>query len=123
MSKSRDDREVRGAHPGWGVRFSDGTWLGGAHGWFRTEDAFYADTYDTKEEGEKYLKYVREDQHDKEYFSLDAEVVPAWEILAEHLRLEISNLRRGAKIDFYDLHSAVEDIQNSLDTVKDMVKY
>ncbi len=123
MKPLKDKREERGAHPGWSVRFSDGTWLGGAHGWFRSEDAFYADIYDTKEEGEKYLKYVRDDQHDAEYFSLDAEVVPAWEPLAESLRLEISNLRRGAKIDFHDMHMAVEDIQYALDAVKDMVKY
>lgn len=110
MSKSRDDREVRRAHPGWGVRFSDGTWLGGAHGWFRTEDAFYSDTFDSKEEGEKYLKYVRED-HDKEYFSLEAEVVPAWEILAEHLRLEISNLRQR-------LHDAGSQFWDNLPYIK-----
>ncbi len=123
MKPSKDKREERGAHPGWAVRFADGTWLGGAHGWFRSEDAFYADIYDTKEEGEKYLKYVRDDKHDAEYFSLDAEVVPAWEPLAESLRLEISNLRRSVKIDFHDMHMAVEDIQYALDAVKDMVKY
>ena len=123
MKPLKDKREERGAHPGWSVRFSDGTWLGGAHGWFRSEDAFYADIYDSKEDGERYLKMLRSDKSEGGHFDLDAEVIPAWEPLAESLRLEISSLRRTVKIDFHDLYMAVEDIQNSLDTVKDMVKY
>lgn len=123
MKPLKDKREERGAHPGWAVRFSDGTWLGGAHGWFRSPEAFYADIYDSKEDGERYLKMLRSDKSEGGHFDLDAEVIPAWEPLAESLRLEISSLRRTVKIDFHDLYMAVEDIQNSLDTVKDMVKY
>lgn len=119
----KDKREEREAHPGWAVRFSDGTWLGGAHGWFRAKEAFYADIFDSEEEGHRYLKMVREDKHDKEYYSLDAEVIPAWEPLCEHLRLEISTLRSSTKLDIYDLNSTVEDIQWKLDDLKKMLKY
>lgn len=119
----KDKKEERGSHPGWAVRFSDGTWLGGAHGWFRTEDAFYADIYESKKDAEGYLKHVREDKHDAEYFALDAEIVPAWEPLCENLRLEISTLRSSCKLNIYDLNSSVDDIQYQLDELKRQLIY
>lgn len=119
---SREDREKRGNHPGWAVRFSDGTWLGGAHGWFRSEDAFYADTYDSEEEAHKYLTYVKNDKDDSEYFALDAEVVPAWEPLCERLRLEVNSLKEVTKIDIFDLNEAVDEVASKVEELKEMVK-
>ena len=55
------NRKERNTHPGWAVRFSDGTWLGCAHGWFTTNETFYADIYDSKEDAESKLQYVKKE--------------------------------------------------------------
>jgi|ERR1700723_475727 len=87
------DKEERNSHPGWAVKFEDGTWLGGAHGWFRTKDAFYADKYASKEAAEGYLQSLRDDKSEQGQFDLPAEIVPAWEPMCESLRVEISSLK------------------------------
>ena len=118
-----DKREESNAHPGWSVRFSDGTWLGGAHGWFRSEEAFYADIYDSEEEARNCLEQVKNDLYDKEYFSLDAEVVPAWQPLCERLRLDAHTLTASNKVNIFDLNMTVDDIQSQLNELKKMIKY
>lgn len=115
----KKDRDVREAHPGWAVRFEDGTWLGGAHGWFRSEDAFYADICDTKEECEKYLKYVREDTMYKGEFDLPAEVVEAWQPICESLRLEVNSLKVYNTVKFGDIFDLKMQLEDALNTVNE----
>jgi hypothetical protein len=115
----KKDSEVRGAHPGWAVKFSDGTWLGGAHGWFRSDDAFYADIYDSKEEGEKSLKYLREDRDEKGYFDLPAEVVEAWQPICESLRLEVTTLKQANIVSYMDIFDLREELESIVDKVKE----
>lgn len=115
MRPAREEREEPNKHPGWAVQFSDGSWLGGAHGWFRSDDAAYADIYDSEEEARSSLGYVRRD--DREYFALDAKVIPAWEPLCESLRYEIKRTRDASKItsdDVYRLVSSLEDVINTI---------
>jgi hypothetical protein len=93
-----DKEEKRQSHPGWAVRFEDGTWLGGAHGWFRTGDAFYADKYQTKEEAHAYLQSLRHDKTEQGHFDLPAEIIPAWEPMCESLRVEVASLKEANTI-------------------------
>lgn len=116
----KKDGDVREAHPGWAVRFEDGTWLGGGHGWFRAEDAFYADIYDSKEQGLKYLEDLRNDPH-KRYgntFDLPAEAVEAWQPICETLRLDVSILKKCNTIEWMDIVDLREDLQQIMDRVK-----
>ena len=118
----KKDSEVRQAHPGWAVRFEDGTWLGGAHGWFRSEDAFYADIYDTKEEGEKTLEYLRKDKSEGGHYDLPAEVVEAWQPICESLRLEVSTLKQANTVsysDLMDLEWKAEEFYNEIKELRE----
>ena len=101
MSKNR---EVRNAHPGWAVKTKEGTWLGGAHGWFLSEDPFYADIYESEEKAKYWAE--REINNKHEYT-----IVPAWEPLCELLRVEISSLKEANTIT----PSKVMDIVMSLE--------
>lgn len=93
--KIKDDRVI---DPGWAVRFEDGTWLGGAHGWFRSEDAFYADIYASKEDAQRYLDDLRKDKYESDYFNLPAEIIPAWQVQCESLRLEVRMLKQANRL-------------------------
>jgi hypothetical protein len=115
----KKDSEVRQAHPGWAVRFEDGTWLGGAHGWFRSEDAFYADIYDTKEEGEKTLEYLRKDKSEGGHFDLPAQVVEAWQPICESLRLEVSTLKQANIVGYMDIFELRDELESIVDRVKE----
>ena len=115
----KKDAEKRGAHPGWAIRFEDGTWLGGAHGWFRSEDAFYADIHDTKEEAERSLKYVRQDKDEKGYFDLPAEAVEAWQPICESLRLEVSTLKQANIVEYMDIFELRDELEGIVDKVKE----
>lgn len=115
----KKDGEVRGAHPGWAVRFEDGTWLGGAHGWFRSPDAFYADIYDSKEDGQRYLDDLRRDKMYGDEFALPAEVIEAWQPICESLRLEVSTLKQANIIGYMDIYELRNKVEEILDEVKD----
>lgn len=117
MKTSRDVREERKHHPGWSVQFEDGSWLGGAHGWYRSDDAFYADIYDTEEEAHNNLKYIQKDKSEGEYFALPAKVVPAWEPLCESLRVSIYSLQEANLITpsaIFDMVMSLEDVLHTL---------
>lgn len=116
----KKDSQVRNAHPGWAVRFVDNTWLGGAHGWFRTDDAFFADIYSSKEDGERYLTDLRTTQRNfyGDEFDIEAEVIPAWEPICETLRHDVIILKQTNIVEFGD----VLDVQASLQNVMDQIK-
>ena len=97
-----DNEEELSAHPGYSVKFSDGTWLGGAHGWFRSPDAFYADRYKTQKEAEGYLEMLRNDKSESG-FDMPAEIVEAWQPLCESLRVSVRTLKEANTIDPGDI--------------------
>lgn len=100
----------RNSHPGWAVQFSDGSWLGGAHGWFASDDAFYADIYDSAKEAEEALKMSE--------IKGMATIVPAWQPLCEHLRFENSELKKSNKISISDVDDVVFELENVLNSLK-----
>jgi hypothetical protein len=108
--KIKEDRVV---DPGWAVRFEDGSWLGGAHGWFRSDDAFYADVYESKEDAQRYLDDLRRDKDEGGHFDLPAEIVPAWQPLCESLRVEVRSLKQANKLT----PSKLMDITMNLESV------
>lgn len=112
------ERSKRQSHPGWAVKFSDGTWLGGAHGWFRAEDAFYADIYESSERAVECLtisNVLKEPD-------LKWDIVPAWEPLCERLRVEISSLEEANKITPGELYDIVFDLEYVLSRLKNTKK-
>ncbi len=95
------DEEVRLAHPGWAVRFEDGSWLCIAHGVDMVNDAFYANTYETKELATLTVTSCYGDGDIPN--SIGFEVIPAWEHLCESLRLRINGLRETSKLEPMDI--------------------
>jgi hypothetical protein len=108
--KIKDDRVI---DPGWAVQFEDGSWLGGAHGWFRSDDAFYADVYESKEDAQRYLDYLRKDKSEGGAFDLPAQIVPAWQPQLESLRVEVRSLKQANRLT----PSKLMDITMNLESV------
>ena len=105
-----NEKRERQSHPGWAVKFSDGTWLGGAHGWFRHDDAFFADIFDSKEEAEHYIKVAG---FDDTSLNLESEAIPAWEPLCESLRHDVAMLTKANKVtpdNIFELRQELENI-------------
>lgn len=115
----KKDSDMRRSHPGWAVRFEDSTFLGGAHGWFRTEDAFYADIYDSKEDGQKYLDDLRQDKMYGDEFALPAEVVEAWQPICESLRHEVRVLKQANIVSFSDIYELKDKLEEIVSEVND----
>lgn len=120
MNENRNKETLRKAHPGWSIQFEDGTWLGGAHGWFRDEDAFYADIYESEARALEILEYVKKDHSYDSYFQLAAKVVPAWEPLCEHLRHENKSLKAANKISPSDLFDLSFELDMVLSKLKEL---
>lgn len=112
------NREEMGAHPGWAIRFSNGAWLGGAHGWWTSMESFYADVFDSEEEAKSTLKYVRDNYKDDSDFHLAAEIIPAWEQLCESLRVEVRSLREANTISPDDISDAIDSLEDVIRTLK-----
>lgn len=113
----KKDYEIRDTHPGWAVRFEDGTWLGGAHGYIRTGSAF-AYIYDSKEDGEKVLAYLRSSRTEASYFGTPAEVIEAWQPICETLRSDVSALKQANVVQYLDLFDLREELESIVDKVK-----
>lgn len=112
------DLETRGAHPGWAVYFEDGTWLGGAHGFIRTGDAFSAYIYDTKEQAERVLDFLRNSKTESQYFSFPANIIEAWQPACENLRAEVLSLKQVSIVNHLDVYDLRETLESALDKVK-----
>jgi hypothetical protein len=106
------NEKKREAHPGWVIRFEDGTWLGGGHGWFRTKDAFYADIDDTEEEANRWLNQLPTILKGDAY--PPAIVVEAWQPLCERLRHDVIMLEKANLITPDDLFEAVNSLSGVL---------
>ncbi len=107
-----DEREKRNAHPGWAVRFEDGSWLGCAHGYFRAPEAFFAYIYSSEEEALNDFNRGKEDLGNNipKY-----SIIPAWEPLCEVLRLEIGSLRKICKFDSSDALELSMELEHFVD--------
>lgn len=112
------DLETRNVHPGWVVYFEDGTWLGGAHGYIRTGDAFSAYIYDTKEQAEKVLDHLRNGKTEGKYFSLPSNIIEAWQPACENLRAEVAALKQTNVVKYLDLHDLREELEGIVSRVK-----
>lgn len=110
--------EMREAHPGWAIKFEDGTWLGGAHGYIRTGDAFSAYIYDTKEQAEKVLDFLKNSKTESEYFSFPSNIVEAWQPACENLRAEVLNLKQVNVVGYLDLHDLREELEAAIYRIK-----
>jgi hypothetical protein len=106
--------ETRSAHPGWSVQTKDGHWLGGAHGWFLSEDAFYADIYDSEEDA----KHWAESNQSEFAGGFEYNIVPAWQPLCERFRVEISSLREANAITPSKIMDIVMSLEDAISTLQ-----
>lgn len=110
--------EIRGSHPGWAVLFEDGTWLGGAHGYIRTGSASDAYIYDSVEEAQKVLDYLKTSRTESSYFSAPSEIVVAWQPICETLRSDVAVLKQTNLVEYLDIF----DLQYELEAITNKVK-
>lgn len=113
------NRNEKNSHPGWAVYFSDGTWLGGPHGWRRYDDAFYADAFESEQEAQECLEMAKE-HLDKD--TPPATIVPAWQHLCERLQLENTTLQKANKVSIEDVDDIILDLENSVASLKRMIE-
>lgn len=114
----KKDYEIHDVHPGWAVRFEDGTWLGGAHGYIRTGSAEHAYIYNSKEEGEKVLAYLRTSRTESNYFSTPSEVIEAWQPVCEMLRSDVSALKQANVVEYLDIFDLRDELESIVNKVK-----
>lgn len=110
--------EIRDSHPGWAVRFEDATWLGGAHGYIRTGSAGDAYIYNSVEEAQKVLDYLKASRTESSYFSTPSEIVVAWQPICETLRSDVAMLKQANLVEYLDIF----DLQYELEAVLNKVK-
>ena len=107
-----------GAHPGWAIRFEDGTWLGGAHGYTRTVNAFDAHIYSSKENAEKILNYLKNNKDVGAHFSFPSQIIEAWEPVCKTLRSEVKALKAANVISYLDIFELREELESIVNKVK-----
>ncbi len=109
------ERAERGRHPGWAVRFADGSWLAYGHGWHLFDDAFYARLFSSAEEAEKAVKEAAGD-----FIKLDEyDIVPGWEPVCEQLRHDVAELQHANKFSPDDIFDITMDLESILSRLKD----
>lgn len=111
---SEEITEKPGAFPGWAVKFEDGSWQCGGHGFHRSNDAGYAERHDTQEIAHFCAQRCQEDYKDK----MPYEIIPGWEPLCEELRNEIIMLKKSNTISPNILMDVVFDLQQVIATLK-----
>lgn len=105
----------RGQHPGWAVRFEDGSWQGGGHGYHRFDDAFYAERHETQEAAHYAAKQCQEDYNDQ----MSYVVISAWEPLAEVLRHDVSQLKHANSFHPDDIFEITMELESILYRLKE----
>lgn len=102
-------------NPGYAVKYSDGTWLCYAHGYFTARHPFYARTFPTKKDAEAAFEESKEDiRYSAEEMP---EFVEAWEPLVARLRSDIKELEQLNQIspkDVFEMTMSLEDILHRL---------
>lgn len=106
--------EEREAHPGWAIRFNDGTWLCTNMMCDKVSDAFYATRYESSETALSEMRQAQKEWCDTSI----GEAVVAWEPLAESLRVRISSLRDALKITPDDIFEMTLSLENALSILK-----
>lgn len=114
----KKDYEICGAHPGWAIRFEDGTWLGGAHGYIRTGSAGDAYIYNSKEEGEKVLDFLKNSKTESKYFSFPSQIIEAWEPICETLRSDVKALKEANVVSYLDIFDLRDELESIVSKVK-----
>ena len=107
--------EERQSHPGWAVRFEDGSWLCIAHGVDMATDAFYANTYETKELANLTVLSCYSDGDIPN--TIGYEVVVAWEHCCEVMRHHVKSLREANKIDPSDIMEMTWQLEGVIATL------
>lgn len=110
--------EIRNTHPGWAVRFEDATWLSGAHGYIRTGSASDAYIYNSVEDAQKVLYYLKTSRTESVYFSVPSEIVEAWQPLCEMLRSDVSLLKQANAVEYLDIFDLREELEAIVSKVK-----
>lgn len=114
----KKDYAIRDSHPGWAVRFEDGTWLCRAHGWVCADNASDAYIYESKEECENILDNLQTDQGKYMKFLLPAKVVEAWEPVCETLRSEIKLLKEANVVSYFDISDLRDELESAVSKIK-----
>ncbi len=114
------DEEIRNAHPGWAVKFENGTWLSIAHGVDMATDAFYANTYETKEEATLTATSCYGDGDIPN--TIGFEVIPAWEPLCERLRHDVRELTTLNTLSSEDVMEMTLEIESVLYRLRNGIK-
>lgn len=104
----------RNAHPGWAVQDEGGGWLCYGHGFFLSEDAFYADVVLSEEDAKHLIKEANEDFENNTSFN----IVLAWEPLCESLRHEVAALKEANTISPSKIMDIVIDLQGVIADLK-----
>lgn len=115
----KKDYEIRDTHPGWAIRFEDSTWLGGAHGYIRTGDSSSAYIYNTKEDAEKVLNYLKNSKTESKYFSFPSKIIEAWEPICETLRSDVKALKESNIVSYLDIFELREELDSIVSKVKE----
>ena len=113
LSKSNMKEQKRHQHPGWAVKFTDGSWLSGGHGWHQHADAFYASIFSSFEAAKEAVE--TSELYDPK---VSWEIISAWEPLCERLRHDVIILRQVNKIKPLDIMNLRMDLEDILNTVK-----
>lgn len=102
--------ENRYEHPGWAVRFQDGTWLCSTMCLDRISDCFYATTYDSMQDAEAMQQHFYASYADQP----SSQIVEAWQPICEVLRLRITNLKQACAITPQTLDDTVDLLKEAL---------
>ncbi len=86
------------SHPGWAVRYSNGSWLSGGHGFFQTEEG---DIELSKEDAQRAMQWAG---------FPDGEVVVAWEPRCHKLERECTRLKAACGLTPDDIEEASEKL-------------
>lgn len=110
MSKTK-----RGEHPGWAIKFADGTWLGGGHGWSCPDDPFYASIFESEKEAQRVFEMAQEDCDGK---LPEANIVQAWEPLCNSLWFEIKQLEKAKNITPANINKTISSLEEAIYLLK-----
>jgi hypothetical protein len=113
--------------PGYAIKFSDGTWLGGCHGWYISDDPGDVDIHDTVEQAENNIKLAKErggiDRNIK-YTIVPAFEYQCYNLKRENDKLKIENerLKVANEISPKQIHSLIIHLESLTTNLKEKYK-
>lgn len=108
--------ETKIKHPGWAIKFEDGSYVGFAHGIHDVEPLF-AHIFDSKEDAGKWFTDVKAE------FSVPCNVVEAWEPKIAELLYKIDKLERMNKINPEDFYRFGRKLEEARDVIDEAIEY